>query len=204
MSHIELPRRPLWVAVSLLVSIILVACRAGGGFPSSAPSAHASSPGASASVEATASPSENLGPFACNLPVAAAATTDRAQITDVRVDTHDGYDRIVIEFASGLPEYTISAASPPFTHDPSGLPLNVAGSAILSIVMHDGTKVTPDGTLTYSGPTDFTPNLSKVVELVEAGDFEAVSSWYIGLASVSCIRVLTLSDPSRLVIDIEH
>ena len=64
--------------------------------------------------------------------------------------------------------------------------------------------VSPDGVETYTGPTDFTPDFPKLEELALAGDFEAVSSWYIGMSETSCVRVLTLQGPSRLVIDIEH
>jgi len=199
-------RRRLPSAIALVSLLLLGACgpSAGTGSPSGQPSSGASNPAVSASVAPSATASETLGPFTCSLPLSGAATVDRAQITDVRVDGHDAYDRIVFEFASGLPEYTISTATPPFTRDPSGLSMAVAGSAFLSVVMPGGTTVTPDGTLTYSGPTDFSPSLTKVTQLVEAGDFEAVSSWYVGLSSASCVLVLTLTDPSRLVIDIEH
>ena len=45
-----------------------------------------------------------------------------------------------------------------------------------------------------------------LVHLVEAGDFEAQSTWIFGLSSEACIRVLTLTDEGapRLVIDVEH
>ena len=204
MSRSDRRTHSLGAAVVVFLSITLAACRAGGGTPIGSESASASTPASTTSAGPSASASESLGAFSCSLPVSGAATVDRAQITDIRVAAHDGYDRIVFEFAAGLPEFTIAAAAPPFTLDPSGLPLDVGGSAFLSLVMHGGTTVTPDGMLTYSGPTDFKPALPMVVELVEAGDFEAVSSWYVGLTAGPCIRVLTLADPSRLVIDIEH
>ena len=192
--------------VAVVALLLLAACQPGAGTasPSSQSSSEPSNPAVSASVAPSATASENLGPFTCSLPLHADATIDRSQITDVRVDGHEGYDRIVFEFASGLPEYTIDTATPPFTKDPSGLPINVAGSAFLSLVMQGGTRVTPDGMPTYTGRTEFSPGLTSVVGLVEAGDFEAVSSWYVGLTGASCVRVLTLADPSRLVIDIKH
>jgi hypothetical protein len=64
--------------------------------------------------------------------------------------------------------------------------------------------VSPTGVETYDGRTDFKPEFPQLTELIEGGDFEAVSTWYIGLESASCVRVLILADPSRLVIDIEH
>lgn len=195
----------------VISAIVLAGCRSapGGGPPSGEPSASASSAAsasasASVSTAPSAEPSDDQGPFACALPVTGAATVARAQITDIRVGEHDGYDRIVFEFAAGIPEYGIEVAGPPFLQDPSGLPMNVSGSAFWKIVMNGGTIMSPDGGVTYSGSRTFSPGFNKLVQLVTGGDFEAVSTWYVGLSDVSCLRVQTLSSPSRLVIDIQH
>ena len=127
-----------------------------------------------------------------------------ASSSDVRVGEHDAYDRITFEFANGIPEFSIEEAEPPFTQDASGLPLEVDGSYFWKIVLRGGTKVSPDGGITYDGPTEFAPGYARLVHLVEGGDFEAVSTWYVGMSATSCIRVAALNDPSRLVIDIEH
>ena len=133
-----------------------------------------------------------------------AKTTSRAQITDVRLATYAGYDRVVFEFASGIPQTVIEGVLPPFYRDPSGLPLDVAGTAFLKMTMNGASKVTPAGGITYKGPTDFEPRFDQLRQLVESGDSEAVSTWYLGLDPGGCIRVLTLAAPSRLVIDIKH
>jgi hypothetical protein len=208
--------RPALGSLALIASIVLAGCTAGS--PSAEPSGSSVAPSsvepsvaasAAASVESSAAesatePTESLPPFACTPSVTIAKTTDRAQITDVRVGTHDGYDRVVFEFASGLPDAVIEAALPPFYADPSGLEIDVAGTAFLKVTMHGASKVSPDGGVTYSGPTNFEPGFDQLVQLIEGGDFEAVSTWYLGLDGGGCIRVLTLSAPSRLVIDIEH
>ncbi len=199
----------------IISAIVLAACQSapGGGSPSGEPSNSASSAASAPasvsastapSAEPSAEPSDDQGPFVCAPLVTAVGTVVRAQITDVRVGEHDGYDRIVFEFAAGIPEYRIEEAMPPFIQDPSGLPMNVAGSAFWKIVMNGGTIVSPDGGVTYSGPRTFSPGFSKLVQLITGGDFEAVSTWYVGLSDVSCLRVQTLSSPSRLVIDIQH
>jgi hypothetical protein len=149
-------------------------------------------------------PSGNLGPFACTLPVSDPGTAARAQITGVRVGTHADYDRIAFEFDAGIPRYQIETATPPFYADPSGLPLQIAGSAFWKITLIGGTRVKPDGGSSYAGPTNFVPNFNALVQLKEGGDFEALSTWYVGLTDTSCVRVLALSDPARLVIDIRH
>ena len=155
------------------------------------------------SAGATGDP-DDLGPFTCALPLAGGGTTPRAQIVDVRVGTHAGYDRVVVEFTGGLPEYDVERSAPPFHDDPSGQPFDVAGSAHLEVTLRGGTKMGDDGSSTYTGPTEFTPRFAQLVELEEAGDFEAQSSWIIGTQAEACVRVLELSGPDRLVIDLQH
>ncbi len=209
--------RHIFGVFALTAGITLAACRAGGLPPSSAAPTGSSSgsvePSVPASTAASSAPSatpvaseptESLPAFACVPSVTVAATTNRAQITDVRVGTHDGYDRVVFEFDSGLPDAVIEGVLPPFYADPSGQEIPVAGSAFLKLTMHGASKVSPDGGVTYGGSTNFEPGFDRLVQLVEGGDFEAVSSWYLGLDGGGCFRVLSLSDPSRLVIDIEH
>jgi hypothetical protein len=203
-SHIS---RPTAGALALIGILVLGACTPAGS-PSNSPNGSgslSSEPSSAASAAASETePTESLPAFACTPSVTIASTTDRAQITDVRVGTHDGYDRVVFEFASGLPQTVIKPVLPPLSADPSGLPVDVTGTAFLQVVMTGGTKVSPVGGITYAGPTSFEPDFDQLAQLTEAGDFEAVSTWYMGLKGGGCIRVLTLADPSRLVIDIEH
>lgn len=209
---IATPRRSILVATLLVASLALTACagsRFGAG--SASPSADASpstapSEAGEPSTVASASPApgEDLGPFACTFPIERRGEPVHTQLIDVRVGEHDGYDRVVFEFDNGIPEYILSAAAAPYTEDPSGHPIDVSGESVLHLVMIGGTSVSQDYEQTYTGPFEFEPGFAKLVHLVEAGDFEAVSSWYIGLSGESCARVLTLDGPDRLVIDIEH
>lgn len=213
MTRMQLSR-PSLGALALIAGIALAGCAAGspssvssdsaGASPSAEPSTAVSQPASVEPSAAASEPTESLPAFACTPSVTIASTTDRAQITDVRVGTHDGYDRVVFEFASGLPDAVIEGVLPPLYADPSGLEIDIAGSAFLRVTMHGASKVSPEGGLTYSGSTDFHSGFDRVAQLVEGGDFEAVSTWYLGLNGAGCFRVLTLPDPSRLVIDIEH
>lgn len=155
----------------------------------------------------SAAPSPTLTPPTCDLPIHLDATVAIANITDVRVATHDDYDRVVFEFSGGLPEIFIERASPPFTQDASGLPISVEGTSFLRITLRGGTKVTSSGEASYTGPLEFRPGYPALVHLIEGGDFEAQSTWYAGLASEACLRVMTLpaeGGKMRLVIDIAH
>jgi hypothetical protein len=68
--------------------------------------------------------------------------------------------------------------------------------------MRGGTKQTDAGTSSYDGPTDLDPGLPVLVDLVEGGDFERQSTWYLGLTSEACVRLTLLDDPPRLAIDV--
>jgi hypothetical protein len=196
------------IAASLMVLVLVACSRFAGGAssPSAATSPSATAPSESASSVASPSsePTDDLGAFVCELPIEGDGTVAHAQITDVRVGSHDGYDRVVIEFDEGIPPYILQAAMPPLLSDPAGMEMDVAGTAFRNLVLLGGTRVTEDGELTYDGRTDFTPDFPVLAELVESGDFEATSAWYLGLHQDACARVLTLADPSRLVVDIEH
>jgi hypothetical protein len=127
----------------------------------------------------------------------------------VRVGSHGagstGYDRIVFEFQGpGIPEVALRVGTPPFTHDPSGLPLTVQGSSFLVLVLHGASAITPEGQMTYTGLTDFKPGFPVLTEFEEVGDFEAVTQWVAGLTGPACHRVFVLKNPSRLVIDLQH
>lgn len=161
-------------------------------------------PSTSASAAASDELTGSLPPFACVATVTIPRTADRAQITGLRVGTDAAFDRIVFEFASGTPQTVIQAVLPPFYRDPSGLPLTVSGSAFLKVTMTGGTKVSPAGGMTYAGATDLHPEFPQLVELIEGGDFEAISTWYLGLNGGGCIRAEALTGPSRLLIDIQH
>jgi len=195
--------------------VLLAACT--GADPSASPqpapesAAPVASAGTSAAPASTAPipttepiPSEDVGAFTCDLPIVESGTVAVANIIDVRVGTHVGYDRVVFEFDQGTPELTLDRAEPPFTQDGSGLPIEVDGSSFLGLVMRGGTKQTDAGTSSYQGSTDIAAGFPALVHLIEAGDFERQSTWYLGLTGDACVRVLLLEGPPRLVIDVEH
>lgn len=216
-------RRPRSIIpIALLAVVSLTACggdrsspfatdRSGGdgsasaAASTSAPALESSSPTAAASAATPESiPSDSLGEFTCDLPVVEDASVAIANITDIRVGSHDGFDRVVFEFAQGTPEMTLDRDVPPFKHDASGAPIAVAGESFLRLTMRGGSKQTDDNTSSYDGPTDFDPEFPALVDLIEGGDFERQSTWYFGLLHESCVRVILLEDPARIAIDIEH
>ncbi len=128
-------------------------------------------------------------------------TTDfkPVQVTDVRVGTGAGYDRIVVEFAgTGTPGFDLATTTPPFNADASGLPLTVAGTDFLKLVFVSATAAG-----SWSGPSTFSPGYRKLHSLVAGGDFEGHFTWFAGLNGPACYQVSVLSGPTRIVIDLQ-
>lgn len=201
-------------AFALIFLVILAACTTAS--PDASPTAPASPPAATpapASPSAGPSdvptsepiPSEELTDFTCDLPIVEQATVaETANYTDVRVGEHDGYDRFVIEFEQGTPEFTVDRAQPPYQQEGSGLELEVDGASVLRLTLRGGTARTESGESSYDGPREFRPAFPQIVHVVHGGDFEAQTTLYLGLTSEACVRVMLLDGPPRLVIDVEH
>ena len=141
-------------------------------------------------------------------PVTVEATnTDTALLDDVRAARHEGYDRVVFQFANDLPGYDVRYVQRPIVEDASGKVVTVKGAYVLRVRMEnaldaDLTKSTAPRT--YKGPTRFTPGTPEVAELVRTGGFEGVLTWAIGLNDQVDFRVTTVQGPPRLVIDVRN
>ena len=141
-------------------------------------------------------------------PVSTPATRERAYLTAVRADTKDdGGSRVVFEFDPVLPGYKVDYIERPVTMDGSGDEVKVAGEAVLEITMENAAQARFEGEKvieTYTGPARLQPaGAGAVVEVVEAGDFEGLVHWVVGLRQKNAeVSVSTLSGPSRLVLDI--
>jgi hypothetical protein len=141
---------------------------------------------------------DTLGAFTCtdrSGGVAGAAAT----VSALRIAHHDGYDRLVIGFATSntMPQYQLSQqATAHFVRDASGQPATLEGSAGIRAVLRNA-DITP------GAPTDLKPDLPAIREVAQIGNFERVVSYGVGLATPACFRVLELSGPTRLVIDVQ-
>ncbi|WP_290849771.1 hypothetical protein [Gordonia sp. (in: high G+C Gram-positive bacteria)] len=132
--------------------------------------------------------------------------SDGAQltITDIRVGSHDGFDRVVFEFAgSGTPgwhaDYTDDPAQPG-----SGFPIDVPGHSVLAVFISGLQMPTESPHPSYTGPNPV-PGTGVITEVSDAGWFEGQSDTFIGLtADRPAVDISVLSGPTRLVIDVAH
>lgn len=142
-------------------------------------------------------------------PISTPPVEPKAYLTAVRAAASPGGgSRVVFEFDPVVPGYTIDRVERPVTEDGSGDEVAVEGEALLSVRLEnasgariDGEQVTP----TYTGPDRVAANGDPgvVTEVVDAGDFEGVVTWVIGLRQrVTGVSVSVVSGPSRLVIDV--
>lgn len=132
-------------------------------------------------------------------PVGAAVPPDIPTLVSIRAAHHPGFDRIVYQFEGGLPSGHKVRYVDTLIADGSGLPVRIAGRAILSVRFapahaHDARGLTAPRRKAFALPN--------IMTTVRAGDFEAVTTYGIGLAKKTAFNVFTLDDPSRVVIDI--
>jgi len=177
--------------------------------PALAPSATVS-PGANVGTVASAprieeppvkpptAPGTNLPEFAC--ADASGGKTGVANAIAARVGSQPVYDRFVLQFDPIVPTYTVKRqAKPDFTLGGSGQKTTLNGTAGVLVTVHSAT-----GATTFVGSTDILRPENKVlVQAKQTQDFEGYVSWGLGLSKASCMRVFTLQDPARLVVDFQ-
>lgn len=162
-----------------------------------------------AAVTATTTPAPGLPEASEAQRSAPSDGTGTALLKTVRVGRNPGFERIVFEFAgTSVPGYRIQWVDGPILADGSGEPVDVDGEAFLEMIMEPASGVdlsAPQLTIVYDGP-DRIPVAGQTVlitDLVRTGDFEAVLSWAAGTTEKVPFRVLRLTSPTRIVVDLQ-
>ncbi len=123
-------------------------------------------------------------------------------LTGVRATSYPGYDRVVFDFYGGVPSSRRVSYVTTVRADGSGAVVPVAGRAKLLVRFGTARGHKLDGTVTAPARTAYA--LPNVLTAVKAGDDEGVLTYGIGLAKRQPVRrVFTLSNPPRVVVDIE-
>ena len=165
-------------------------------------------PPLSASPSSTTTPATPLPAGFSTAPKKGGTAPARASLLRViRSGSHYGFDRIVFEFSGPASAHDVRYVDQ-VRSDPSDRPVALRGNAYLSVVMPGGTLDTslqvddPARARSYKGPRRIQPDLPAVKEIAVAGDFEAVLSFGIGLDSRTAFRVIRLTEPGRVVLDV--
>ncbi|WP_407317221.1 hypothetical protein UQW22_12075 [Isoptericola halotolerans] len=125
-------------------------------------------------------------------------------VTDVRVGLHEEYDRVVFDLeGTGTPgwrvEYVEEALEPG-----RGDEVEVDGDAVLEVGITGTAMPMDSGVEEYGGDPVAGPGES-VEEVVYRFVFEGTATAFVGVdGEPRPFRVLTLSDPTRMVVDVGH
>lgn len=127
-----------------------------------------------------------------------------ATLREVRAAAHAGYDRVVFEFAAGpLPGYHVEYADGAVHQCGSGDEVSVASAATLAVRLEPARAHDDQGNVTIEERQRVLA-LPVVRELMIICDFEAQVEWVAGLAGRKPYRVMELSEPPRLVLDLRY
>ena len=133
-------------------------------------------------------------------PAADSAVT----VTDIRIGAHEGFDRVVYEFGgTGTPGWTVGYVEQAI-QDGSGAEVEIGGTSILAVTITGVAYPFDSGVEEYAGPDPLTDPSATVVEEVHFGaTFEGMTQSWIGTTTERpAFTVTTLSNPTRLVVDI--
>ena len=157
-----------------------------------------------AATVASAAPAATPGAWSTDARVVNRAPVPAPKVTGIRAGHHRGFDRIVIDLDGAAPGFRVRYVKR-LHADPSGRLVDLRGAASLRIVLDpaNGHDVdTGQGTLTTPRRTVWRFDLLKETAVV--GDFEAFFMVGAGLTHKAPFRVLTLTNPTRIVVDVRH
>lgn len=171
-----------------------------------APSAPTLAPAATATADAA--PTANTGSSATGPDTWTAGRLEGpgvsvpATAVAVRTGRHDGFDRLVLEFDVATPRWKAEYVDKPVRRCGSGEAVPVAGDGWLELRLEPSRAHTEAGAPTT--PRESTPNLPNLLEIERTCDFEAVTTWVLGVRAPNPFRVFTLDAPPRIVVDVRQ
>ncbi len=165
------------------------------------------SPSASETTLPDESPPADEAPFVADRQPDTAEASADAFLSPVglRFGVHEGFDRIVLDLVGkGTPGWRGEYVDDP-TQEAAGEPVYLLGKAYLLVMVHGVAYPTDEGAQPFEGPGRIIPDNGGIVEEVRYGSvFEGQVEIWVGLASDEPFRVYGLTDPTRVVIDIQH
>jgi hypothetical protein len=126
-----------------------------------------------------------------------------AILVGVRAGRNKDFDRLVFDFEGPVPGLRLQYVEE-LIGDGSGLPIPLRGRAIVEVVIRPAAAHRDDGSPSFTGPLPDLTGFATFRQIADAGDFEAVLTWGIGVAARTGLRAFTLTSPSRVVVDVVH
>lgn len=133
-----------------------------------------------------------------------AAAVSPATVVGVRTAAHEDFDRVTIELAGSSPGYRASWRTTPPRHCGSGAAAAMAGKAWLEVRLDPAQAHDAQGRATLEARPPARPGLTALQALQMTCDFEGVVSWALGAPRALPFRVMPLTDPPRVVVDVAH
>jgi peptidoglycan hydrolase-like protein with peptidoglycan-binding domain len=133
----------------------------------------------------------------------AADAQEQALLRRVRAGRNKDFDRLVLDFDGAVPGVDVRYV-PELTEDGSGNPIPLRGRAVVQIVVRPAVAHHEDGTPSVTGPLPDVTGFAAFRQVADAGDFEAVLTWGIGVAAQTGLRATRLTGPSRIAVDVVH
>jgi hypothetical protein len=196
------------VAACLLAAVAATGCTDGSGEPSATPSS-------TAATTTPGGPTDTTGPGTATTAAPRWTTATKAgtnnpkvpedmpMLTAIRTGSHDGYDRVVLQFRNDLPSWRVGYVDQ--VPSESGATVSLEGAASLFVQVdpawaHD--LDTPPYAATYTGPRTLTPRYPTLRQVRLVDEFEGHLTFGVGLQRRVGFRVLELRGPPRLAIDV--
>jgi hypothetical protein len=210
LANVPEQKGPYWIAgvVAVVIALVVIGVLFVGNPLNHQPAKIVPGAGASPTPSVAQSPSPGSSPTPSSQPFVCASSTSftgqqpppSAYVDAVRTGTHTGYDRLTIEFQNGQPQsiQLQPQANTAFTRDGIGDTVNLAGNDGLLVTIFSG-----DAHTAYSGPSDIKTGYTGLLEVRLVGDFEGYVHIGLGLAKPACYRAVIMTNPTRLVIDIQ-
>jgi hypothetical protein len=124
------------------------------------------------------------------------------KLTSLRAGGHAGFDRVVFQLDGPIPSYYSVRYVPVVRLDGSGAPLRLRGTAFLEVVVRAPTH--DQDYHPVLTPTRLRPDFPALREVNAPGSFEGQTTAGIGVSQRVGFRVLELTNPTRIVIDLAH
>lgn len=126
-------------------------------------------------------------------------------LVDLRLGAHGSFDRVVLQLdGPDIPGWDVQYVDSPIG-DPSGTVVDVSGDAVLQVLLHP-IAYPEDGHDPYDGPSNVRiSGTASVDEVVLSSIFEGQLQAFVGVhGGRQPFRVYGLSDPSRVVIEVQN